>query len=78
MTYKRTRQQQNGINVAGGSVVFQTTQVISDAGTATGYYAGGWQPFTSGAELLPGTYTFKFSDIANTAYAVSGTDTHIH
>ncbi|MCB9484621.1 MAG: hypothetical protein H6676_00825 [Thermoflexaceae bacterium] len=78
MTYKGTRAQQNSVNIAGGSVIFKTTQVISDAGTATGYYAGGWQPFTSGAELLPGTYTFKFSDIANTAYAVSGTDTHIH
>ena len=81
MTYNGTREQVNGVGVSGSSstVTFQTTQVVSSSGSAGSYYASGWRPFTSPGELLPGTYTFHFTDgTANTPYAVSGTTTTIH
>ncbi len=80
MVYNGTRQQQNSVNIASENpVVFHTGQVVSDSGNATGYYASGWKSFTSGDELLPGAYTFKFSDQANTSENVTaGIVNHIH
>ena len=61
------------------SVLFKTGQVHSDGGTATAYYAGGWHTFTNDSELLPGTYTFSFSDRGNLAEPITaGIVNHIH
>jgi hypothetical protein len=81
MTYLGTRQQLNGQSIGAGTatVTFHTGVVHSDSDKATSYYAGGWKPFTQDMELLPGTYTFHFSDgTPNTAYALSGGATTIH
>jgi hypothetical protein len=81
MTYLGTSEQLNGQTVSGATstVTFQTGKVISDSGNATSYYASGYWPFTSGMELLPGTYWFQFSDMAQTQYPlVGGTTNHIH
>ncbi len=43
------------------TVYFHAVQVISDSGTADSYYASGWRSFSSGDNLLPGTYTFHFT-----------------
>ncbi len=39
-------------------VTFRTAQVIG--ATCTSFYASGWKSFTSGMELLPGSYTFAY------------------
>lgn len=82
MVYEGTREQRNSVAIAGATttVTFETVSVISDSGTATSYYAGGWRSFTSGDELLPGAYTFHFSDgTPNTKYTLDrGTVKHIH
>jgi hypothetical protein len=64
MVYKGTREQINNVTVSGATtnVEFLTTQVHSDSGNATSYYAGGWQPFTQDMYLLPGNYAFRFND----------------
>jgi len=64
MTYLGTRHQLNGQVISGNTdtVTFQTGSVHSGTNTAVSYYASGWRPFTQDMELLPGSYTFDFSD----------------
>ncbi len=82
MVYLGTREQKNSVAISGSSttVTFQTGEVNSVSETATSYYAKGWKTFTNGMELLPGSYTFHFSDgFPNTKYdLVSGIVNDIH
>jgi len=69
----------NDQNVLEG-ITFQTGKVSSSSGNCTHYYAGGWQAFEEGVELLAISYTFKFDDeFPDTAYDINAGETnYIH
>jgi hypothetical protein len=80
MKYEGGRVQKQQDISADPNVVFQTGAVISDSATCTQYYASGWRPFTQAMQILPGSYTFKFSEglPAQETFAVlAAVDNHI-
>jgi hypothetical protein len=74
--YKETWQNTS----ADATVDFQTGKVNSSSNTCTQYYAGSWNTFTQGMELLPVTFLFHFTDgTGDTWYAVpAGSTINIH
>lgn len=61
MTYAGGRVQKVQDVAVNPVVGFRTGAVLSDSATCSSFYATGWRPFTQGIELLPGTYSFRFT-----------------
>jgi hypothetical protein len=63
-----------------GTLVFQTGKIHSDSGNCTLWNGAGWISFVQDMEVLPATYTFRFSDgTPQTSYPISaGIENHIH
>ncbi len=85
-TYKFRMQYSGGTTdlsqdvLADPMVNFSTGIVHSDSSYCSNIYANGWQPFLQDMEILPGKYTFRFSDgFPDSEYTVeAGAETIIH
>ncbi|MEO8197991.1 MAG: hypothetical protein ABI689_14840, partial [Thermoanaerobaculia bacterium] len=52
-------------------VLFETAEVVSSSATCNGVYSAGWRTFSQGMQLLPATYTFRFSSGTPTQQAIA-------
>ncbi len=57
------------------TVDFQTGKAVYLFDTCTYYYASGWKTFTNGMELMPGEYSFKYSDKTSRKYTITADKT---